>query len=424
MSDEELEKLEAQSPVARKSSSTASVDRASSLQAFETAPEYTCSHRSRQIFSNALSRYCISVLNSIGGSAVLLLAFAVTCISRYIPPSSCIYGNGRQAVPTEPLPFPIERLNGRSSASFPTCTDKREQDAYIVFAVAAALCGYIASLHGVCMYTLVVNYVSDRQKHAFIKRVQGTFVFGVLVFFLGVLFLFLALAFNCYGIQVSRLVVSAVNSTTTNWKFDDTASDAPFYICIVVSVILLYGIVRLRQAVILGNAKVLEQSDSISADEVVQGAREFELAVARSTAASSDANIVCGYILYNIVTFGTDVASLSSDSDQVPYQLAFLLVNVLACAFALISVVWGLFINVWSSVSDSNVFRYYFILRAKPITKLAYYMFLLSLNLIIVTMAMFGKAKFPTPEATGAADIVPNPAPLTRDDKTIAYKEL
>jgi hypothetical protein len=57
-------------------------------------------------------------------------------------------------------------------------------------------------------------------------------------------------------------------------------------------------------------------------------------------------------------------------------------------------------------------------------TKLAYYMFLLSLNLMIVTMAMFGKAKFPTPEATGAADIVPNPAPLTRDDKTIAYKEL
>ena len=43
---------------------------------------------------------------------MLLLAFAVTAISRYIPPSSCVYDNGRQAVPTEPRPFPIARLNG------------------------------------------------------------------------------------------------------------------------------------------------------------------------------------------------------------------------------------------------------------------------------------------------------------------------
>ena len=162
---------------------------------------------------------------------------------------------------------------------------------------------------------------------------------------------------------------------------------------------------------IFGNTKALDASECISADEVTKGAREFQLAVARSTAASGDANIVCGYILYNIVTFGTDVASLSSDSDQVPYQLAFLLVNVLACAFALISVVWGLFIKVWSSVSDSDVFRYHFIIRAKPVTNLAYYMFLVSLNLMIITMAMFGKAKFPTPEYTGAAEVVPNPAP-------------
>ncbi len=129
---------------------------ATSLQSFETSPEYHPPFpvlRSRYHFrlNTPLHRYCISVLNSIGGSAVLLLAFAVTCISRYIPTSSCTFDNGRQAIPTQPLVFPIEVLNGRSSASFPACTEHVEKDAYIVFAVASALCGYITSIHGVCM---------------------------------------------------------------------------------------------------------------------------------------------------------------------------------------------------------------------------------------------------------------------------------
>jgi hypothetical protein len=143
---------------------------ATSLQSFETSPEYRPaslplslhpspppSHlllrRSRYYvrLNPPQHRYCISVLNSIGGSAVLLLAFAVTCISRYIPTSSCTFDNGRQAIPTQPLVFPIDVLNGRSSASFPACTEHVEKDAYIVFAVASALCGYITSIHGVCM---------------------------------------------------------------------------------------------------------------------------------------------------------------------------------------------------------------------------------------------------------------------------------
>jgi hypothetical protein len=91
-----------------------------------------------------------------GGSAVLLLAFAVTCISRYIPASSCVYDNGRQAVPSLPTPFPVALLDGRPSASFSACSDNTQKTAFIVFAVASALCGYIASLHGLCMYAAFV----------------------------------------------------------------------------------------------------------------------------------------------------------------------------------------------------------------------------------------------------------------------------
>ena len=158
----------------------------------------------------------------------------------------------------------------------------------------------------------------------------------------------------------------------------------------------MYGVIRLRQAVVLGNSKASVDSD-VPADDVAKGVRQFGLAVSRSTAASNDANIVCGYLLYNIVTFGTDVSNLARDPNQVQIALAFLLVNVIACALALLSVLWGLFINVWSSVSDSSVFRFFFILRAKTVTKLAYYLFLLALNLMIVTMALFGKTKYPTP---------------------------
>ena len=238
-----------------------------------------------------------------GGSAVLLLAFAVTCISRYIPPSSCIYDNGRRAIPTEPTPFPIERLDGRTSASFPTCTDQQEKTAFIVFAVAAALCGYVASLHGVCMYTLVVNYPSDLQKEAFMRRMRNTFILGVLVFFFGVLLLFLTLAFMSYGTQTGRLTVTAISSTATTSAIDESAANYPFYICICVSALLLFGIVRLRQAVVLGNAKTLEGSESVAASDVAKGALDFSLAVTRSTSASGDANIVCGYILYALTIF-------------------------------------------------------------------------------------------------------------------------
>jgi hypothetical protein len=275
------------------------------------------------------------------------------------------------------------------------------------------------------MYTLVVNYPSELQKEAFMKRMKSTFVLGVLFFFVGVLFLFLTLAFNGYGTQAGRLTVTAISSTVTSTAIDDSAARYSFYICIAISCLLLFGIVRLRQAVVLGNAKALEGSETAPATEIAKGIVDFNLAVTRSVAASGDANIVCGYILYNIVTYGTDVSSLSSDTAQVPYQLAFLLVNVLACSLALLSVMWGLFINVWSSVSDSDVFRFFFIIRAKTITRLSYYMFLLSLNLMIVTMAMFGKAKYPMPDSPdNVPKIVPNPAPLTPGDTTIEYMEL
>jgi hypothetical protein len=153
------------------------------------------------------SEYCISVLNNLGGSSVLLLSFAVTAISRYIPPSSCTYDNGRLSIPTEPRPFPIARLNGASAASFPSCKDYPEKDAFITFAVASALCGYIASLHGVCLFTLVSNFMTDSKKNLFMKRMRGVFLFGVMSFFIGVFLLFMTLAFSGYGIQASRLYV-------------------------------------------------------------------------------------------------------------------------------------------------------------------------------------------------------------------------
>jgi hypothetical protein len=360
-----------------------------------------------------------------GGSSVLLLAFSVTCISRYIPPSSCIFDNGRQSIPTLPSPVPVQDLKGQSSASFLSCADHNAKTPYIIFAVAAAVCGYVSSLHGLCMYSLVSNYPSIAQKDAFMKRVHSMFVSGVFAFFVGVLLLFLTLAHVGYGVQTSRVTVTAVSSTGTKSEPDTSTADATFYVCAGLGCVLLYGISRLRQAVVLGNSKSQQVEYSVSADEVVEGSREFNLAVSRSNAASSDANIVCGFILYNIVTFGTDIGSLTTETAQAQFQLGFLLVNVLACAMALVSVVWGLFINVWSSVSDSVIFRFYFIIRAKTITKLAYYMFLVALNLMIVTMAMFGKAKYSTPASINDRPaIVPNPAPLTPDDSTIAYKEL
>jgi hypothetical protein len=186
------------------------------------------------------SEYCISVLNNIGGSAVLLLAFSVTAISRYIPPSSCVYSNGRQAIPNEKRPFPIARLNGESAISIPSCKDYPEKDIFITFAVAAAICGYVASLHGVCLYTLVSNYTTDARKEAFMKRMRSIFLSGVLLFFIGVFFLFMTLAFNGYGIQASRLFITAVNSTNTKWSWDQKPADVPLYICISLSALLLY----------------------------------------------------------------------------------------------------------------------------------------------------------------------------------------
>jgi hypothetical protein len=81
------------------------------------------------------SEFRISVLNSLGGSSVLLLAFAVTAISRYIPSGSCVFDNGRQgitlpyqhtelflpllvtffssAMPTPSTPVPVASLNGK-----------------------------------------------------------------------------------------------------------------------------------------------------------------------------------------------------------------------------------------------------------------------------------------------------------------------
>ena len=113
------------------------------------------------------------------------------------------------------------------------------------------------------------------------------------------------------------------------------------------------GVVRLRQAVSIGNAKV-EDAVSLPPEEVAEGVRQFEMAVSRSVASSSDANIVCGYILYNVVTFGTDIGSLSQTSDpqQLYVVMAFLTVNVAACGLALLSVMWVLFIKVRYACPD------------------------------------------------------------------------
>ena len=50
----------------------------------------------KNVEKESTSEFRIGALNSLGGSAVLLLAFAVTAISRYIPRSSCVFDNGRQ----------------------------------------------------------------------------------------------------------------------------------------------------------------------------------------------------------------------------------------------------------------------------------------------------------------------------------------
>jgi hypothetical protein len=159
--------------------------------------------------------------------------------------------------------------------------------------------------------------------------------------------LFITLAFVGYGVQSSRLRVEALNATTTSSIQDDTVPLIPLLTLIPLAVALMAGLVRLRQAVVIGNAKV-EDGVSLPPEEEAQGVKQFELAVSRSVASSSDANIVCGYILYNIVTFGTDIGSLdqSSDPQQLSVVVAFLTVNVAACGLALLSVMLGLFIKV------------------------------------------------------------------------------
>ena len=84
-----------------------------------------------------------------------------------------------------------------------------------------------------------MNYVSNLQKDAFMKKMHNTFLAGVLAFFVGVFLLFMTLAFNGYGIQASRLLIIAVNSTTTQWTWDQKPADVPLYICICLSAILL-----------------------------------------------------------------------------------------------------------------------------------------------------------------------------------------
>jgi hypothetical protein len=87
----------------------------------------------------------------------------------------------------------------------------------------------------------------------------------------------------------------------------------------------------------MGNTNT-KTGTNIPEDQAAKGVRDFGLAVSRSTAASDNANIVCGYLLYNIVTFGTDVGNLARDPVQVQVALAFLLVNIISCALALLSV--------------------------------------------------------------------------------------
>ena len=139
--------------------------------------------------------------------------------------------------------------------------------------------------------------------------------------------------------------MEALNATTTSSSRDDTVPLIPLLTLVPLVVALMAGVVRLRQAVSIGNAKV-EDAVSLPPEEVAKGVRQFEMAVSRSVASSSDANIVCGYILYNVITFGTDIASLSWTGQQLPVVMGFLTVNVAACGLALLSVMWGLFIKV------------------------------------------------------------------------------
>jgi len=177
------------------------------------------------------------------------------------------------------------------------------------------------------------------------------FLSGVFAFFIGLFLLFLTLAFVGYGVQSSRLRVEALNATATVSSRDDSIPLIPLLTLVPLAVALLAGIVRLRQAVSIGNSKLEDHAKSslcLSPAEEALGDRQFQLAVARSVASSSDANIVCGYILYNIVTFGTDIGALdqTADPQQLKSVIAFLTFNVAACGLALLSVMWGLFIKV------------------------------------------------------------------------------
>ncbi len=107
------------------------------------------------------------------------------------------------------------------------------------------------------------------------------------------------------------------------------------------------------------------------------------------------------------------------------YLAGFLVVNVLAVAFLLLSVMLGAFINIWSSVSDNDTFRYFFIFRAKIVTALSYYLYLLSLNIMMVALALYGIAKYPEPQdPINMPTVVVNHYPLTPDDITIEYNIL
>ena len=144
------------------------------------------------------TEFRIGVLNSLGGSAVLLLAFAVTAISRYIPQSSCVFNNGRLGTVASPLsPTPVlppmfvtlwrshsyridscahKQLKRQSVRGIcvnflfqysilfrleflATCVQAEPSGTiYIVAAVAAAFCGYLTSIHGLLISTLVSNF--------------------------------------------------------------------------------------------------------------------------------------------------------------------------------------------------------------------------------------------------------------------------
>ena len=144
------------------------------------------------------AEFRIGALNSLGGSAALLLAFAVTAIQRYIPQSSCVLNNGylgAVASPFSPTPvlppsfvtlwrshcYPIDscahkqlkrqtvrgiRVNFLFQYSIlfrleflATCVQAGPSGTiYIVAAVAAAFCGYLTSIHGLLISTLVSNF--------------------------------------------------------------------------------------------------------------------------------------------------------------------------------------------------------------------------------------------------------------------------